>query len=355
MKIALFDPYLDTMSGGEKYMLTIAQCLSKEHEVTILWPDAQKDEIIMKAKKRFAIDLSSFPFDALFDPQIGTVERYKKSKAYDRIIFLSDGSIPIVGCPLIIHLQSPMEWVKGRTLFNRLKLSRVKNVIVNSEYTKSYIDRTFGVKSVVIYPPVYLQRSYDESKKTKSILNVGRFGINHAGSSFKKQDILAKAFSVLSLSRSDWRLIFVMTVLDADISAFEEFKNTYKHLAIDFILNPSNEVLWDTYSSASIYWHASGFGEDLEKHPDRAEHFGISTVEAMGMGAVPVVVNSGGQKEIVKEGVTGLLWNTEDELITKTLKIIDDPTLRGELASNAVVRSKDFTVDRFDQDLKRII
>ena len=35
MRIGIFDPYLDTLSGGEKYMLSIASCLVQEYEVFI--------------------------------------------------------------------------------------------------------------------------------------------------------------------------------------------------------------------------------------------------------------------------------------------------------------------------------
>ena len=35
MKIGIFDPYLDDLGGGEKYMMKIAQCLGKNHDVSI--------------------------------------------------------------------------------------------------------------------------------------------------------------------------------------------------------------------------------------------------------------------------------------------------------------------------------
>ena len=38
----------------------------------------------------------------------------------------------------------------------------------------------------------------------------------------------------------------------------------------------------------------------------------------MAYGVVPVVINKGGQKEMIEQGVTGYLWNTEEECIERT-------------------------------------
>ena len=57
------------------------------------------------------------------------------------------------------------------------------------------------------------------------------------------------------------------------------------------------------------------------------EHFGISTVEAMSAGAVPIVYRGGGQVEIVRDDENGMLWKTIDELTTKTRTIIEDSSL----------------------------
>ena len=43
-----------------------------------------------------------------------------------------------------------------------------------------------------------------------------------------------------------------------------------------------------------LFWHAAGLGEDPTTNPDRFEHFGISVVEAMSAGAVPMVYEHGG-------------------------------------------------------------
>ena len=62
MKIGLFDPYLDTMGGGEKYMLTIASSFSKKHNVSIFWDPHFESEIKHLAKDRFEFDLANVKF-----------------------------------------------------------------------------------------------------------------------------------------------------------------------------------------------------------------------------------------------------------------------------------------------------
>src|SRR3972149_574156 len=40
MKIGFFSPYLDTFGGGERYILTLASHLSKNHSVDIFWDNS---------------------------------------------------------------------------------------------------------------------------------------------------------------------------------------------------------------------------------------------------------------------------------------------------------------------------
>ena len=81
----------------------------------------------------------------------------------------------------------------------------------------------------------------------------------------------------------------------------------------------------ELYAQSSLYWHATGFGVDAERHPERLEHFGISTVEAMMYGVVPLVVPAGGQSEIVTDGVNGRHWTTVAELVGATRSLIASP------------------------------
>lgn len=355
MKIGIFDPYLDTMSGGEKYMLSAALCLAKEHTVSLFWDLEKEVEVRSLAKHRFDFDLSPLTFSAnVFTKETSLIQRLKETKKFDRILYLSDGSIPTVAAPLVIHFQSPIEWVHPSTK-TYIKTRLLHGVVCNSKFTKSYIDKKFHVNSTVIYPPVQLQ-GIPSKHKDNVILNVGRFGINAQGSSFKKQDMLVDAFKKLvDTGLKKWELVLVLSVKDNEKEAVEKFKIICDGYPIKLIINPKNDDLWNEYKRAKLYWHASGFGEDLVHHPDRAEHFGITTVEAMGMGAMPLVINAGGQKEIVQDGENGFVWDSEEELLEKTQLLINDEKKRDELAEIGMKQIDKYSLERFCKEFSEII
>lgn len=349
MKIGIFDPYLDSLSGGEKYMLTAASCLSQENDVNIFW-DEEK-EIKRKAKGKLDISLEKVKFtENIFKKNYPKFRRLKKTKDYDLIIYLSDGSVPFVLSNLILHFQFPVEWVKIDPKI-KFKISRVNKIICNSFFTKSFIDKKFGVNSIILYPPSNI--SYVAVKKENMILHVGRLGLDLEGRNFKKQDMMINAFK--KIKNKKWRFVLLIGFRPEQEKDLQELKSLAKGQNIEIVENPSNETLWSFYSKAKIYWHASGYRENLETHPEKAEHFGISTVEAMGAGAVPVVISAGGQKEIVENGESGFLWKTEKELIKKTEELMINDSLLTKMSENAINRSKRFTGDRFCRELKEII
>src|SRR3989344_8189925 len=92
MKIGVFDPYLDDLGGGEKYMMTIAECLSDKHEVFIFW---DKKQDLDELKSRFSLNLNRVGLKQnIFSRKVSPWKRLLETRKYDAIIFLSDGSFP---------------------------------------------------------------------------------------------------------------------------------------------------------------------------------------------------------------------------------------------------------------------
>jgi glycosyltransferase involved in cell wall biosynthesis len=350
MKIGIFDPYLDTLGGGEKYMLSAASCLSGIHDVSILWND---QSILQKAEKRFSIDLKKVKVVENIFSHNSFLKRLRLSRQFDAIFFLSDGSIPFVGCKLFVHLQFPVEWVNPNGLWKKFKLRNITKIICNSEFTKGFIDKKFGTKSVVLYPPSTLILG-NESKEN-IILTVGRLGILPDGGYFKKQDFMINVFKkMVDKGLKDWRFALVISYKDHHKGKLDVLKKMAKEYQIDIIENADWSTLCSMYLKSKIYWHASGFKEDLNKNPERAEHFGISTVEAMSAGAIPVVINEGGQREIIDIDKNGFLWNTEEELISYTLKVIESKKMQESFSAAAKKKANDFSNQVFCQKVKEI-
>ncbi len=356
MKIGIYDPYLDDLGGGEKYMMTIAECLSKEHDVSVFW---DKEEDMAALENRFLLDVKKVKLTKnIFNSQVSFFDKIRETQKYDCLIILSDGSIPFVlSKKLFLHIQQPLESLKVLSVADRVKFMRVNGIFYNSKFTKSYNDKVLtGVASSIIYPPVAIKS--ENVKKENIILHVGRFRASNVGADdYKKQGVMIEAFKKMVDREmvNGWKFIVASSIKDEDKETFAQLQKSAEGYPIEFFINKTNDELWKLYAKAKIYWHASGFGEDLEKHPSFAEHFGISTVEAMGAGAVPIVLNGGGQTEIVTDNENGLLWNTLSELEEKTEKVIKDHALWKNLSEKAMKRAKDFGKERFAESVKNLV
>jgi glycosyltransferase involved in cell wall biosynthesis len=168
------------------------------------------------------------------------------------------------------------------------------------------------------------QYRFDPALKSPVILSVGRLSTD-AG--HKRHDALLRAWSNAKLQLPGWELVIAGAAREGE-SATDVLRERANEIgSVRIEADISREELSALYGRASIYWHAAGFERPSDR-PDLAEHFGMSTVEAMSAGAVPVVYRDGGQIEIV-EGSRGRFWTTLDELVSETVSLAHDPDLGG--------------------------
>jgi O-antigen biosynthesis protein len=186
---------------------------------------------------------------------------------------------------------------------------------------------------------------FHPGKKTKTILTVGRFNSLFAA---KKQDVLIDAFCNASKEKkfAGWKLVLAGGALTTDQVYLKKLQEKASGYPIEFYPNCTFSKLQNLYSSASIYWHAAGFGEIM---PEHMEHFGMSTVEAMASGCIPIVYNGGGQPEIVQDSHNGFLWSTTEELTQKTEYVIHNSDGLKNVVGEAKRTSQNFTKEKFTQ------
>jgi glycosyltransferase involved in cell wall biosynthesis len=183
-------------------------------------------------------------------------------------------------------------------------------------------------------------------KKEKIILHVGRFFANlHT----KKQDVLINFFRHLRQKEpaltQGWRLMMVGKVEDQ--AYFEQVKTLAKGLPVTFVTEATREQLYHYYQRSSIYWHATGFGVDEARSPEKTEHFGISTVEAMAAGCVPIIINRGGQREILGKNLRSWAWESETDCLHLTKKALKDERLRQSVGALASKRAGEYDLSVF--------
>lgn len=341
MKAAIFDPYLDTLGGGERYVMTVASVLVENGwDVDIEWNDKT---ILKKLEDRLGLDLKD----------MHVVPSINKGKGYDLVFWVSDGSVPnLAARHNILHFQVPFHDVGGKSIANRLKLRKIKTIICNSKFTKKFIEQEYGVNSVVIYPPI----DVDEFKtltKENIILSVGRFSQLLQA---KGQEILIDAFKKLVNGElENWKLILAG---GSDVGGRElvsRLTESAKGHPIEVIENPNFNELKILYGKAKIFWSASGYGIDEEKEPEKVEHFGITVVEAMATGCAPIITNKGGHREIVKELIDGVLWDSVNQLISVTKMLITNESKLKTIAKNAQTKAQNFSQKRFEDEFMKLV
>jgi glycosyltransferase involved in cell wall biosynthesis len=231
-------------------------------------------------------------------------------------------------------------------------LDSYDTLVANSPYTAGWVNRLWSRPAEVLAPPVVLRQG---GAKRPMILAVGRFFPDTSGHS-KKQLELVEAFRRAHASGLDGWELCLAGGCAADARAYvEDVRTAAVGLPVRFFVNARGEDLDELFAGASVFWHAAGYGEDPERNPDRFEHFGISVIEGMSAGAVPVVFAVGGPAAVVEPGRTGEHFRTLDELASVTRALAADDDRRARLAEAAVDRARGFSPGRFRERVHALV
>ncbi len=367
LSICIYDHAFNFAGGGQRYAAKMAEMLQDRYDITYI---CNNEVSLDKYREWFDIDLSrcklkiiKIPFyeatnSTYIDEGLALGEDYnpfdiigKESIHYD--VFINANMLSKVKPQSkysIFFCHFP-----NRDIERFFSVDKYDCIVTNSDYGTFWLEQKWGLKATCkLYPPVDMFGiKGTSSSKEKIILSVARFELGGS----KKQIEMAKAFSDLCKTdpviASNWKLILAGGSLPYNpyLEKVREMVDSASGCNIELSPNLTHDELKSLYGKASIFWHACGLGEI---DPHLIEHFGMTTVEAMQNYCVPIVIDGGGQKEIVVHGVCGYRFKTLKDLELYTMKVIKDDLLRTDLSKKAYEQSCHFTPQIFKDRIMRL-
>ena len=341
------------MGGGETVALTTASALSEEHDVTILVtkkPDIKKLEAFFGLSlknvkfKEFGKLITFLPSMKSFKDSLYIKNAYKYFDNYDLVIdTCSNGlfykkikpkTICYVHFPNYTKPKKGLKYLLNFILIKKEDMFQYDEIICNSKFTQDYLKKLTDKKTEVIYPPVKVDK-IKPRKKENIIVTIGRY------SPEKKHEVMIQAFKEIEKQIPEYEFHIIGSMSDKNY--FESLKKLAGKSKIFFHVNMNHDDVLKFLEKSKIYWHARGYGET---DPVEYENFGITTVEAMAAGCIPIVINLGAQPEIVKNKEN--IWNDLEELKKKTILFI---TTKKQNKTNI----EKYSIKKFENEIKKIV
>jgi glycosyltransferase involved in cell wall biosynthesis len=225
----------------------------------------------------------------------------------------------------------------------------IKNstVLTNSKYSRDVLQKLFSIDAKVIYPPVDVEvfrnkvlfplRSRSVTRKSKDlIIVISRFNPT------KKIENAIKVARLLKGQGIGSGMKIVGNLTKEGFTYFSYLKEMVKNYGlkdyVTFEVNVEFKKLVSLMQKSKVYFHTLP-----------GEPFGISTVEAMSAGLIPVVPDFGGHTEFVPEKYH---FHTFRDAVYRVSAGLDAPFSDRVSLSNAAMR---FSVGNYITEFQRTV
>lgn len=298
MKIAVVTPTLNSFGGGTQCAVSCIEALEDKDIVPTIHTFPLKrfalyNGILKNIKMFFKQD-----YDYVFD--FTNALSYNKQNYFNYIHFpeyiVEERGKYNKGIWWFYYLPKRLLNPKSRRVIKNFKI----DFACNSKYTAKRVYETVGRRIKVIYPPCDIDKFKNNNKKIKQIISIGGF----TGEKNQLMQIeLARSFPEINFEicgSATRNPIYLSKVQNRS----KDLRNVFLYPDVPF------DMLRDKLTHSLIFLHTS-----------EGEPFGISTVEAISAGCIPLVHNSGGQKEVVP--FRELRFNNQNEAIKKIENILN--------------------------------
>lgn len=361
---AVYTPFHITPGGGEKYLLSVVQALQYAGYTVTVYTGRfnscrTKEDLLATAA---ALKVSLIPEALSYKWWRNDVPRVRVFFALGNDKFPDVPNIGLLGffmCQFPFDLAAP-----PRSMEHLMALRSYDHVLVNSRFSfmwyNTYITPTVArlhhdmalMPSIdILHPPCSIL-TFDATSPRQNIVMLGRL---FSGRQSKGQQHAIRLFAELSPQLpTATRLVLIGQLVqkhDAYLQGLRYLASSYPQIAgrVDFVVSQPPEVLAAHLQSAFILWHMTGLNVETERDPASREHFGISIVETMSAGTIPVALH-GGPDDIIEHGVDGFLATIAAEMGMHTLQLfrLQASEVR-QMQQAAVKKAQKFSYESFQK------
>jgi glycosyltransferase involved in cell wall biosynthesis len=376
MNIALSHLSLNFLGGEEKLCLSFIEALkASNHHVTLFtvektnWESVKRvfGKVTLPDEEIFTTPLPihdnfSKVFTLMFSytNYLAGLIKLTSRRKYNAVVntygdlFNSIADITYVHFPIRATLDycqipafaSPFKWKIYSKVYDLSSLFtdsiKPSILLTNSKFTQQVIKKYLNKDSLLLHPPVAVQNYISKNVKRKNyIITISKFTPK-------------RCLHKIPLIACRTRNVKFIVIGVADKYSLETIQNLRKtismhHVEDRVILSPnvSRSTLINYLTEAKAYLHVMPF-----------EHFGISVVEAMAAGCVPIVHRSGGPwLDILnqQQGESGFSYITIEEAAQIIDLIMSNESLRRDVSFNAQRRALLYDTSVFQRKLNKII
>ena len=309
MLIGVFSPIINWCGGAELVAINIINSLKENgHQVIVLTNHPLNQDKFSKVFNETVSVDKQLIFPLEFFPQTDYHNIYTdairslilKSKCEVLIDTYSNAFLPgmdacYIHYPLLKKIETLPHRMRNRLYFmpyesflnSRRRDVNDKLFFANSKFTANAVKIEFGLSPHILYPPVstaILNQNRTESteQRDNNVITVSRISKEK---NLKIIPYIAKLTNNISFT--------IAGLLDSP-HEYNSLLMTIKELGVSdkvkILPNVKRNQLRGILRNSKVYLHTSV-----------NEHFGISIVEGMASGCVPIVHNSGGPKEFVPD------------------------------------------------------
>jgi GT2 family glycosyltransferase len=282
----VYNTYFSSMGGGEKHALDLASILRETFDVYLL---SESDFDIVRLEKYFSVDL-----EGVRKLVKTSVDSWFTSK-FDLFVNSTFNSNLMPRAPENIYIVSFPHGHIDRNIVPSYRFFH------NSPFTAEWARELWGEHDCETVLPILgdykaLNLDIHRDSKKNDIISVGRFTYDgHCKNHHHVLDAYKRMVDEEpELAR--WRLRILGScdyAQDSAIRYLNDLRKAARGYNIDVEPNVNREILDGAYTDAAIYVHAAGLYVP-RANPERHEHFGITTFEALAHGCLPVVYRYGG-------------------------------------------------------------